>query len=167
MSSENSCTFKMETAPAFLFAYITGTLLCSAFVAALALTSPEFSGAKWPVVLETIGYVIVFFGPPYAALAALVMGHFFKYTVTADGVCGHDLMGRPTLVAWTEIVEMRPLRVGNLEFVRLISDGGARPVWLPIFVRHAAGRGQATIQHSPQLQALQALGLRMPIALQS
>ncbi len=166
MSCENSCTFKMEPAPMFLFAYIAGTVLCSAFVAALALTSPEFSGAKLPVVLETIGYVIVFFGPPYAALAALVMGHFFKYSVTADGVCGQDFMGRPTFMAWSGIAEMKPLRVGNLDFVRLVSNGGARPVWLPMFVRYAAGGGEAAVQRSPQFQALQALGLRMPIAVQ-
>ncbi len=167
MSSENSCTFKMETAPVFLFAYIAGTLVCSAFVAVLALTSPEFSDAKLPVVLDTIGYVIVFFGPPYAALAALAMGHYFKYTVTAEGVRGQNLLGEPTFMAWDDIVEMKPARVGNLDFVRLIGISGVRPVWLPMFVRYAAGDSEALVQRSPHFQALQTLGLRMPIPVQS
>jgi hypothetical protein len=154
----------MEMAPAFLFAYITGSIMCSAFVAVLALTSAEFSGAKLPVVLDTIGYVIVFFGPPYAAISALVMSHFFKYTVTADGVQGQDYMGRPSFVPWDAVAEMKPISIGNLDFVRVIGHDGARTVWLPMFVRHAAGDGAADVQRSPQFQALQSFGLRMPLA---
>lgn len=167
MSSENSCTFKMEPAPVFLFAYVTGSLLCSVFVAVLALTSPEFSDTNLPVVLETIGYVLVFFGPPYAALAALVMGHYFKYSVTAEGVRGQNLLGQPTFVAWDDIAGMKPVRLGNLDFVRLISAAGARPVWLPMFVRYAAGDPGVTVHQSPQFQALQAFGLRAPIPARS
>ena len=162
MSTQTSCTFKMEPAPVFLFAYISACVLCSALVAGLALTSPAFSGAKLPVVLETIGYVIVFFGPPYAALSALVMTHYFKYTATAEGIHGQSLLGKPTFVPWTEIAEMRPARIGNLEFVRLISERGARPVWLPTFVRHAAGAPDETEHWAPQFQNLRSLSLAIP-----
>lgn len=152
----------MEPAPVFLFAYIAGCAMCSALVAALAMASPQFSGAKLPVVLETIGYVIVFFGPPYAALCALVLAHYFKYSVTADGVSGQSLLGRPTFVPWTDITAMKPARIGNLEFVRLITASGARPVWLPMFVRHAAGAGGEVTKWGPQFQNLQSLGLATP-----
>jgi hypothetical protein len=164
MSSQASCTFKMEPAPVFLFAYITGSVLCAALVAGLSFFDPNFSEARMPVVLETIGYVLVFFGPPYAALFALVMAHYFKYTVTADGVTGQSLLGKPGFVAWADIAEMRPVRVGNLEFVRLISDSGDRPVWLPLFARHASGAEASEIVWGPNAHAAQALGLLQPAA---
>ena len=163
MSSEKSCVFRMETAPMFLFAYIAGSLLCSAFVIALTLTNPEFRGANLPVVLETIGYVIVIFAPPYAALVAFVMGKVFKYSVTAEGVHGQDLMGRATFVAWGDIAEMKPARIANLDFVRLFSVDGSRPVWLPMFVRYAAGEGDPALHQTAQFQTLQSFGLRGPI----
>lgn len=167
MSSDASCTFKMESAPVFLFAYITGSAICAALVVGLALFNPAFSEAQLPVVLETIGYVLVFFGPPYAALFALVMAHYFKYTVTADGVRGQSLMGTPGFVPWTEIIEMKPVRVGNLDFVRLISADGVRPVWLPLFSRHTAGTPAAEIAWGPNVGAAEALGLLRTVPVQS
>lgn len=167
MSSKASCTFKMEPAPVFLFAYITGSVLCSTLVVALALLNPSFSNAKFPVVLETIGYVLVFFGPPYAALFALVMAHYFKYTVTAEGVSGQSLLGKPGFVAWTDIAEMQPVRIGNLEFVRLIGTHGEQPVWLPLFSRHAAGAPAAEIAWGPHAGAAEALGLLRTATVQS
>jgi len=147
----------------FLFAYIAGSVFCSAFVIILPLADSEFRGANLPVVLETIGYVIVLFAPPYAALAAFVMGRVFKYSVTADGVHGQDLMGRSTFMAWTDVVEMKPIRIANLDFVRLISAGDERPLWLPMFVRYAAGESDPVLHQTAQFQALQSLGLRAPI----
>lgn len=167
MSPQVSCTFRMETAPVFLFAYIAGSLLCSALVVGLSVFDPSFSGAKLPVVLETIGYVLVFFGPPYAALFALVMAHYFKYTVTAEGVLGQSLLGKPGFVAWTDIVEMQPVHVGNLDFVRLISARGDRPVWLPLFSRHAAGVDTSEIAWGPHAGTAEALGLLRIASVQS
>lgn len=166
-ASQASCTFRMETAPVFLFAYIVGCALCSALVVGLSLLDPSFSNAKLPVILETIGYVIVFFGPPYAALFALVMAHYFKYTVTADGVLGQSLFGKPGFVAWTDIAELRPVHVGNLDFVRLISANGDRPVWLPLFSRHAAGSDASEIAWGPHAGTAEALGLLRTAAVQS
>jgi len=157
----------MESAPVFLFAYISGSAVCTAMVVALALFNPAFSDASIPAVLETIGYVLVFFGPPYAALFALVMAHYFKYTVTAEGVRGQSLLGTPGFVPWTEIVEMKPVRVGNLDFVRLINADGTLPVWLPLFSRHAAGTPASEIAWGPNAGAAEALGLLRAVPVQS
>jgi hypothetical protein len=134
--SQGACKYKIDPAPVFLFAYIAGSLLCSVFVVMLAVFDPAFRQAKLPVVLETIGYVLVIFGPPYAALAALVLTHCFRYEVTADGVRGKSWLGGAQFVRWADVSNAKPFRVGNLEFVRLTAAQGRR-VWLPMFV-HAA-----------------------------
>jgi len=137
-------SYKVDPAPVFLFAYITGSLGCAAFVVALAMFDPAFQDAKLSVVLETIGYVLVFFGPPYAALSALVMTYYFRYTVTPDGVSGQDLLGRTQFVNWSDVETMKPIRVGNLDFVRVYSRSDGSALWLPMFVKTATPVDAAT-----------------------
>lgn len=162
--SPTSCSFKMDPAPVFLFAYISGSVVCSAFVASLALFDPAFQQAKLSVVLETIGYIIVFFGPPYAALCALVLAHYFKYTVTPEGIGGQNLLGKSTFVAWSDVTELRPVRIGNLAFARLISADATRPVWLPLFVRNEAALDSSITQWSPQDHVTRSLVRTAPSA---
>jgi len=160
--SPTSCSFKMDPAPVFLFAYIAGTALCSLFVGGLAVFDPSFQQAKLSVVLETIGYIIVFFGPPYAALCALVLAHYFKYTVTPEGIGGQNLMGKSTFVAWGDVRELRPARIGNLAFARLVSAEHARPVWLPLFVRNEAALDSSILQWSPKDHVARSLVSKSP-----
>ena len=136
--SAGTSTYKVDPAPVFLFAYITGSLACSAFVVVLALFDPAFENAKLPAVLETIGYVLVFFGPPYAALCALVLTHYFRYEVTADGVRGQNAFGRTLFVQWNTVTSMKPIRIANLEFVRVAGGDSTSTLWLPMFVRSAS-----------------------------
>jgi hypothetical protein len=133
--SQDACTYRVDPAPVFLFAYVAGSLLCSGLVVALAIFDPSFQRAGVPVILETIGYVLVFFGPPYAALCALALTHYFHYEITPVGVKGHSLFGGTLFVEWAKVAGVRPLRVGNLEFVRLVASPDKRTVWLPMFVR--------------------------------
>jgi hypothetical protein len=137
-------TYKVDPAPVFLFAYITGSLACAAFVVFLALFDPAFQSANLPAVLETIGYVLVFFGPPYAAMCSLAMSYYFRYDVTPDGVTGQNLLGRTLFVKWTDVASMKPLRVGNLDFVRVSCRSRAATLWLPMFVRAVSTQEPAT-----------------------
>lgn len=136
--SAGASRYKVDPAPVFLFAYISGSLACSAFVVVLALFDPAFQHAKLPAVLETIGYVLVFFGPPYAALCALVLTYYFRYDVTADGVRGQNAFGRTLFVQWSEVTSMKPIRIANLEFVRVSGRDNTSTIWLPMFVRSAS-----------------------------
>lgn len=154
--SQGASTFKMDPAPVFLFTYIVGSVACAGLVAVLALTDPAFQQAKVSVVLETIGYILVFFGPPYAALCALIATHYFQYTVTADGIGGQNLLGKSQFVAWSDIAMLKPIRIGNLEFVRLVSGNGARPIWLPMFVRNETAFDNTIMQWAPQGPVAQA-----------
>jgi hypothetical protein len=157
--SQGTCKYKVDPAPVFLFAYITGSFCCSAFVVVLALIDPAFRQAKLPVVLETIGYVLVYFGPPYAALSALVMTHYFRYEVTEEGVHGQTWLGKTESIRWAEVAAARPIHVGNLEFVRLSTAGGRR-VWLPMFVHPASAAGSATFAWAPPVQSADVLHAR-------
>ena len=146
--SQGVCKYRVDPGPVFLFAYITGSIGCSLFVVSLAIFDPAFAQAKTPVVLETIGYVLVFFGPPYAALCALVLTHYFQYEVTPEGVQGQNWLGRTVLVKWSEVAAAKPLTIGNLEFVRLSTPSGTR-VWLPMFVHSAASADAPTFAWAP------------------
>lgn len=148
--SQGASSFKMDPAPVFLFAYITGSVACALFVFLLGIADPAFHQAKLPVLLETIGYLLVYFGPPYAALVSLVTVHYFQYTLTPEGIGGQNLLGKSRFVAWNDIAGLKPIRFGNLEFVRLMSVGGERPIWLPLFVRNEGAFGDTLMQWAPQ-----------------
>ncbi len=154
--SQGTCRYKVDPAPVFLFAYIAGSICCSVFVVLLALIDPAFRQAKLPVVLETIGYVLVFFGPPYAALSALVMTHYFRYEVTQEGVRGQTWLGRTEAVRWSEVAAARPIHIGNLEFVGLTTSAGTR-IWLPMFVHPATSTDAATFAWTSMDQAVDVL----------
>lgn len=150
--TQGTCTYKIDPAPVFLFAYVVGAIACSGFVAVLAAFDPAFQQAKLPVVLETVGYVLVFFGPPYAALCALVLTHYFRYEVTADGVSGQSLLGHNVSVAWSDVEAMKPVQIGNLDFMRVISTGRKRAIWLPMFVRAGSPFDEVAQLWTPQAQ---------------
>lgn len=152
--SAGACTYKVDPAPVFLFAYITGSLACSAFVIVLAMFDPAFQNANAPAVLETIGYVLVFFGPPYAALCSLVLTYYFRYDVTPDGVTGQNFFGRTLFVSWSDVSSMKPLRVGNLEFVRVAGRSSQATLWLPMFVRTESPVESATLAWGLQAPAV-------------
>ncbi len=147
--SQGVSSFKMDPAPVFLFTYVTGSLACAGFVGVLAVTDPAFQQAKLSVLLETIGYILVFFGPPYAALCALLATHYFQYTVTAEGVGGQNLIGRSQFLRWSDIAAMKRVRIGNLEFIRVMSREGGRAIWLPLFVRNEPAFDATMMQWAP------------------
>ena len=142
--SRSTSTYSVDPAPIFLFSYVAGSLACSALVVLLALIDPSFQRAGAPAVLQTIGYVLVFFGPPYAAICALTLARQFKYEVTPEGVVCRGLLGRPSIVLWNDIAATRPIKVGNLEFVRLIPRSPGAAIWLPLFVRGGSTGDGAT-----------------------
>jgi len=145
-----SPAFRMEVKPVFLFVYVAASLFGGVSIVLWSLLDPAMTMIPIHVVLDTIGYYVVFFAPVYAAGFALVMSRYFKYLVTTEGIRGQNLLGVSRFAAWEDIGEIRHVRIGNLGFARLHTEDGKLPIWLPLFLNDDEGFGGTILQFAPE-----------------
>ena len=66
-------------------------------------------------------------------------------------------MGVSRFVKWDCIVELRPIRFGNLAFVRLQTEESKAPMWLPLFLSDEQVFGGALLDFAPKDNAIRGL----------
>ncbi len=147
----------MEFKPVFLFVYVAGAIAGSIFIGLWRMLDASLQMVPYSVVLDTIGYYLILIAPIYAGLTALVMSRYFKYIITDDGIGGENLFGASRFAHWESIAEIRPIKIGNLSFVKLITDDGKQPVWLPMFISDEQVFGGALLQCAPEDSAIRGL----------
>jgi hypothetical protein len=141
--------YRTEFWPVFLCVYIVGAVGGALFLPLWVWLDPTLS-VRPHVVLEGIGYVAVFFSPPYAALCALFMSRYFTYFVTSEGIGGRSGSGKLRFVPWSQIDEVKPVALGNLRYVRVVTSDDSLPVWLPLFLRNAVDFDSRLTEHAPE-----------------
>ena len=145
-----SPSFRMEFKPVFLFVYVVGSLFGAVSIFLWSALDPSMKMIPTYVVLDTIGYYIVFFAPVYAAGFGLVMSRYFKYIITTDGIRGQNLLGVSRFAEWDSIGEIRSVRIANLSFARLLTSDGKSPIWLPLFLSDDEGFGGTILRCAPE-----------------
>ncbi len=85
------------------------------------------------------------------------MSRYFKYVITENGIGGQNLIGASRFVEWDSIAEIRPIKIGNLTFVKLITDDGKPPIWLPLFISDEQVFGGALLECAPENSAIRGL----------
>ena len=142
-------TFRMEFKPLFLFIYIAGSIAGATSIISWTVLAPSFSDVETYIVLKTVGHYIVFFAPVYSAACAYALTTYFRYVITIDGIGGKSLLGPVRLARWGDIGQMKPVRIGNLHFVRLVTRDRGLPIWLPLFIRDDEAFGGTILQYAP------------------
>ena len=149
--------FRMEFKPVVLFVYITGSIVGSSLIVLWRILDASLQMIPYSVVLDTIGYYLVLVAPFYAGVCGIVMSRYFKYVITENGIGAKNLAGASRFVAWDSIAELRPIKIGNLTFVRLITEDNRSPMWLPLFVSDEQVFGGALLDCAPEDSAIRGL----------
>lgn len=149
--------FRMEFKPVFLFVYITGAIVGSILILLWRMLDASLQMVPYSVVLDTIGYNLILIAPFYAGVCGLVMSRYFKYVITEDGIGGQNLIGASHFVEWDNIAELRPIKIGNLAFVRLVTEEKKPPMWLPLFISDEQVFGGALLECAPEDSAIRGL----------
>ncbi|MCH8204084.1 MAG: PH domain-containing protein [Candidatus Hydrogenedentes bacterium] len=149
--------FHMEFKPVFLFTYVLGAVVGSIAIMLWRMLDASLQMVPYSVVLDTIGYYLIFIAPFYAGVCGLVMSRYFKYVITEDGICGQNLIGASRFVEWDSIAEIRPIKIGNLAFVRLVTEEKKPPMWLPLFISDEQVFGGALLDCAPEGNAIRGL----------
>lgn len=145
-----SSSFRMEFKPVFLFVYIVGSLAGTILLLLWSWLDPRLANVEAYITLETAGYYIVFFSPLYSAFCAWIMSSRFKYEVTENGIGGKGLIGSSRFARWEDLSYVKPISVGNLSFIRIVTTDGKLPVWLPIFMDNNGKLGGTILRWAPQ-----------------
>jgi len=68
----------------------------------------------------------------YLLLRALL--RYFPIRVYELGIEGYDAFGRRTYFTWPQIQGVRPISMAGLKYLRVVSTGTKRTLWLPRFL---------------------------------
>ncbi len=114
--------------------------MSGAFVLALGLVVRHYGAANlhWRSFLIAGGWTVIFFGIPFSVLLALTINRFFPVGFSPDGIFGHSLWGRRSLVRWQDISMVRKFNLANLAYLRIYSGPGGKTIWLPLFQSRSA-----------------------------
>ncbi len=149
--------FHMEFKPVFLFTYVTGAIVGSVLIMLWRMLDASLAMIPYSVVLDTIGYYLILIAPFYAGICGLAFSRYFKYVITENGIGGQNLMGASRFVEWDSIAELRPVKIGNLAFVRLVTEEKKPPMWLPLFISDEQIFGGALLECAPEDNAIRDL----------
>ena len=127
--------FRTDFMPVFLFVYVVGAIGGAIFILGLVAFDTTIHVEKH-VMLETIGFYIMVFSPPYAILSAVIMSRYFSYFLTEEGLGGENLIGKSQFIEWDNIQEIKPIQIGNLTYARIHSVGEKYPLWFPLFFKN-------------------------------
>jgi hypothetical protein len=127
--------FRTDFMPVFLFVYVVGAIGGAIFILGLVTFDASIHVEKH-VMLETIGFYIMVFSPPYAILSAVIMSRYFSYFLTEEGLGGENLIGKSQFIEWDNIQEIKPIHIGNLTYARIHSMGEKYPLWFPLFFKN-------------------------------
>jgi hypothetical protein len=127
--------FRTDFMPVFLLVYVVGAIGGSFFILGMVNYSPTYQ-AEMHVTLETIGFFIMVFSPPYAILCGVIMSRYFSYFLTKEGLGGENLIGKSQFIEWDDIEEINPIHIGNLTYARIHSKGEKHPLWFPLFFKN-------------------------------
>ncbi|PCJ56499.1 MAG: hypothetical protein COA73_12000 [Candidatus Hydrogenedentota bacterium] len=131
--NQREYTFRMDFMPVFLFVYIVGSVLGALAIVSWVSLDPGLDVER-NVMLETVGFYIMLFSPPYSILCAVVMNRYFTYIVSEDGIRGQNLLGKSQFVPWKAIRQINPIHIGNLRYARIVSETEKLPLWFPLFL---------------------------------
>ncbi len=149
--------FRMEFKPVFLFTYVLGAIVGSIAIMLWRMVDASLQMVPYSVVLDTIGYYLILIAPFYAGICGLAMSRYFKYVITEDGIGGQNLIGASRFIEWDDIAELRPIKIGNLAFVRLVTEEKKPPMWLPLFINDEQVFGGALLECAPEDNAIRGL----------
>jgi hypothetical protein len=72
-----------------------------------------------------------------ASLCALLFNYVlirsFKITITDENMRSYDFWGKSHSIEWDSIVDVKPIQIAWLKYVRVIKTSTSRPLWEPIF----------------------------------
>ena len=58
---------------------------------------------------------------------------YYKITINSNSLKGYDVWGIYHTIEWNTIVEVKPIRIAWLKFVKVVNTTN-RPLWLPLFL---------------------------------
>jgi len=154
----------MEFKPVFLFIYIAGSVAGSLFILLWRMVDANLQAVPLYVVLDTIGYYLILVAPLCAGICGLITSRYFKYVISDEGIHAGNLAGASRFVHWDSIAELRPIQIGNLAFVRLVTEDGASPMWLPFFISDEQLFGGALLDCAPKNSAIRNLICTVQVA---
>lgn len=64
---------------------------------------------------------------------AVIISVLFPSYISPQGLHGHSFWGTRNFLAWTDITQVRPFKLGNLTYARLYSGSGQTTLWFPLF----------------------------------
>jgi len=140
--------FRTDFMPVFLFVYVVGAIGGALFILCLVTFDTSIHVEKH-VMLETIGFYIMVFSPPYAILSAVIMSRYFSYYMTDKGLGGENLVGKSQFIEWDDIQKIHPIHIGNLTYARIHSNGEKHPLWFPLFFKNDQSFGAQLVKLTP------------------
>ena len=149
--------FRMEFKPVFLFTYVLGAIAGSIAIILWRMLDSSLQTVPYAVVLDTIGFYLILIAPFYAGVCGLALSRYFKYVITENGIGAQNLIGASRFVEWDSIAELRPIKIGNLSFVRLVTEDKKPPMWLPLFIDDEQVFGGALLKCAPKDNAIRGL----------
>ena len=75
-----------------------------------------------------------FVGSAFVLIFTFVLIRYFKITITNTGIKGYGFWGKYHSIEWEDIVDVKPLRIIGLKYIRVFNTRTKRPLWLPLFL---------------------------------
>jgi hypothetical protein len=89
-------------------------------------------------------------GGAAAGVLAMVYGVYFQsVAVHPQKLRAYTFWGTKVILEWTEIVAVRPIRILGLLYLRVVSSGRKKPIWLPLFLVDLPGFVTAVNESAP------------------
>ena len=89
-------------------------------------------------------------GTVFGLLMAFVLCRCFSLKLSAKGLHGHNALGAPRFIAWSDITKVRPFSLLGLSYLRLYSSGSRNPVWIFLFLSRPAEFKRVVSSLAPQ-----------------
>ena len=75
----------------------------------------------------------------FAALMTYMAVRYFKVIITDDYLRGYDFWGKYHSAEWNSIININPIQIAGLKYVRVESTKIKRPLWIPLFLNDMSG----------------------------
>ena len=72
--------------------------------------------------------------------------HHFKIIITDDNLRGYDFWGKYHSVEWNSILNVKPIQVAWLKYVRIENSISKRPLWIPLFLNDMSSFNKEAIK---------------------
>src|SRR5262245_36534973 len=106
-------------------------------IVVLVIRSEGWGRVNWFALLLACGVAVV--GIFVLDLVGTVLVILFRVFVSPEGIRCYDFWGRYHTVTWPDVVDVRPINMLGLKYLRVYAEDVSTPVWVPTFLTDQRG----------------------------